>query len=417
MQWLRDWFCKGRALPARHRRTHTLRPTLEQLEGRVTPSIAGAVSSVNDNMGNSVTFAVHQDGTLWGQFNGSQFVQVSGESNVKSVSAGMDNQGLADAFVVHNDGSLTLQTAKTLVARSPGIPIPLAAPVGISKVVAEAAPLGTQEDYKALVIDNNGFLWQFEANDNLAWSLPVGTDGMPEFPGSQDLGFLFSLLDANVSQATLLKDVNGTDTVIAMHTDGTLWSDLAPMLTNAGTLQDTQIATGIASISSVIARGNPFQNFLFTVSSNGDLQQQDLVGNSLMTVQDFGGASGFGGSGSFNDVNVGWNGGNFVATTNTGQVFLFVATMTNTDQVFFTGQLIDSQYAVNSAFAGPGGSFYAVTTSGALNQWSPDLYYGLVPADANLGFFSNGTWNWAGGVNWQLGWTHWTELDSNVSLS
>jgi hypothetical protein len=426
MHWLRDWFCKGRALPARHRRTHTLRPTLEQLEGRLTPSIAGAVSSVNDTMGNSATYEVHQDGTLWYEFNGSQFVQVSGESNVKSVSASMDNQNAAQAFVVHNDGRLTLVTAQTIANGSPGAQ----KAYNVKSVVAEGNGM-------ALVIDNQNFLWQFDPNNG--WRMPVDSNGPPgfmglptstgmaEFPGqpSKPLDANFSLVDANVSQATPLQsatDIGTTiDTVIALHTDGTLTSDLLQRNISSLTtmnapdgrgdnmrilpilgMNNTPVG-GIQSISSVTAPGSPFGFFLFTVSSEGVLQKSTLTspftgGSPTLMSQNLGIGT------VFTDVNVGWNSGDFVATTNTGQVFL-------------DGQLMDSQYAVNSAFAGPGGTFYEVTTSGALNQWSPDLHYGVIPADGPAGWWSNGVWHWASGSSWQFGWTHWTEVDSNVSLN
>jgi hypothetical protein len=396
MHWLRDWFCGGRTLSARHRSTHRVRPALEALEDRRTPSVFGAVSSVYDNAGNSETFDVHNDGTLWYQVNGSPFApvrdvsngQLQSEHNVKSVSAGMNSSGLADAFVVHNDGSLTelqaaVQSDGTVKLQSTSLA------GGVSKVVAEGN--GT-----ALVIDNQNFLWQFDLSPNDQWPMPVDSNGNPQFPGqpSTPLAANMSLLDANVSQATLLKDLNGTDTVIALHTDGTLWSDLAPQ-TN-GSLQNTQIATGIASISSVIARGNQFQNFLYTVSSSGDLQKDMLIGNSWTTVQDIGGAASLGGSGSFKDVNVGWSSGDWVATTTSGQVFR-------------DGQLMASGAA--SAFAGPGGSFYEVTQNGTLEQWSPQAH------EIWVWIYKPPSLNWHGGWIKVPFWTNWTTVDSNVSGS
>jgi hypothetical protein len=386
----------------KHRRTHTARPALEQLEGRLTPSIAGAVSSVNDNMGNSMTLDVHQNGTLWSNFNGGQFIQVQSEGNdVKSVSAGMDISGQADAFVVHNDGRLMQLTAKTINGSLTLQTMQLAN--NVKSVVAEGN--GT-----ALVIDNQNFLWQYNIDLNQKWDLPVDMNMNERFQGqtsaaqalqingSLPMGASFSLLDANVSQATLLKDAEvGNDKVIALHTDGTLTSDLAPTQNSDGTLQITPIAQGIASISSVIARGNQFANNLYTVDTNGDLKQNELFGSFLMTVQDFGNANGAG----FKDVNVGWNSGDWVATT-------------NTNQVYRDGQLIDS--GVVSAFAGPGGTFYEVKTDGTLSQWSAQQHweYGwwLVPTNLE-------PWGGSGGVIVKEGWylTNFTSVDSNVSLN
>jgi hypothetical protein len=392
MHWVRDWFCKGRTLSARHRRTNTARPALERLEDRRTPSVFAAVSSVSDNAGHSETFDVHNDGTLWYQVNGSAFVpvqdvsngQLQSERNVKSVSAGMNSSGLADAFVVHNDGSLTelqaVQSDGTVKLQSTSLA------GGVSKVVAEGN--GT-----ALIIDNQNFLWQFDLNPNDQWPMPVDSNGNPQFPGqpSTPLAANMSLLDANVLQATLLKDaLVGNDKVIALHTDGTLTSDLAPTQNPDATLMITPIAGSIQSISSVIARGNPYANYLYTVTSTGHVQKDELFGTALMTVQDLGNANGAG----FKDVNVGWNSGDWVATTTSGQVFR-------------DGQLMVSGAA--SAFAGPGGSFYEVTQNGTLEQWSPQAH------EIWVWIYQPPILNRPGHWVKVPFWTNWTAVDSNVS--
>jgi hypothetical protein len=391
MKRLRDWFCGGRTRSATNRSTQRVRPTLEALEGRVTPSFFGAVSSVTDNRGNSETFDVHTDGTLWGNVNGSQFVQVQGESNVRAVSAGLDTQGLANVFVLHNDGRLTLQNTQSLVNHTAATPIAN----GVYRVVAEG-------NGKALVIDYNDFLWQFDPNNQASGALPVDMNGNPEFQGqpSQPLGPNFNLLDAHVTQATPLKQqvLFGTqDTVIALHNDGTLSSDLLQTISTpngAGfNMVNTTIGRNIGSISSVTMPGSPNAKYLYTTTSNGHVQKDELLGTVLVTDNDYGNANG----GFFWDVNVGWNSADWVALTYTAQVYR-------------DGQLMDS--GVASAYAGPGGSFYEVKqTNGTLEQWSPQAHE---------------TWVWVykpPSLNWPGGWmkvpffTNWTALDSNVSGS
>jgi hypothetical protein len=411
MKWLRDWFCGRRTLSVSHRRTNMVRPALEKLEDRRTPSLFGAVSSVTDSAGNSETYDVHTDGTLWGNFNGGQFLQVRGETNVRSVSAGLDNSGLANVFVVHNDGQLTLQNAQTLAGGSPGALLAK----GVSGATAEG-------NGKALIIDNQDFLWQFDPNNG--WRMPVDSNGNPEFAGqpSQPLAANFSLLDAHVTQATPLKaqtNAGGTmDTVIALHWGGTLTSDLlqrnvsTPITMNApnGTGDNMRIIPvlgmngtavgGIQSISSVRAPGSPNAFYLYTVSYNGDLQRScltsDRMGNNpQLTWQYLGNANGVG----FMDVNVGWNsnangGDDWVATTNTGQVYR-------------DGQLMTGGPAI--AFAGPGGSFYEVAPNGTVEQWSPQAH------ETWVWIYEPPTLNRHGGWIQVPFWTNWTQVDSNVS--
>jgi hypothetical protein len=397
MNWLRNWFCGGRALPAR--RAHAVRPALEQLEDRRTPSIAGAVSSVTDNMGNSVMVEVHTDGTLWAQQNGGPLIQPYAEQNVTSVSAGTDINGQAGAFVVDSGGRLTLQNTQSLF-NNYGFTSTVLAQSGVKSVVAEG-------NGRALVIDTNGFLWQYDPKNS--WSKPVDSNGNPEFQGQPSLvpwcwGLTcqapnFSLLDANVTQATPLTAhglAGSFPTVVALHTDGTLTSDTLQVInlpdgqTGYNVLHPailtpnlTSVA-GIVSISSVTMPGSPYANYLYTVSSNGDLQKNELsVGDILITDADYGNAGGAG----FKDVNVGWNSGDWVATTNTYRVYR-------------DGQLMDGG-DVYSAYAGPGGSFYEVSGwSGYLIQWSPQAH--------------SETWSWGDWGSYTF-MTNWTILDSNVS--
>jgi hypothetical protein len=382
-----------------------VRPTLEALEDRRTPSAFGAVSSVTDNAGNSVTYDVHTDGTLWGNYNGSQFIQVRGESNVRSVSAGLDSQNLANVFVVHNDSSLTEQTAQTLAYGLSGIPIAN----GVKSVVAEGN--GT-----ALVIDNQNFLWQFDRRG--VWDMPLDSNGNPEFQGqpSNPLAPDFGLMDANVKQATpiALPGSGSVNPVVALHTDGSLTSDTLVsvnlpggrtgnnMLDPAIRMQNSTPVTGIVSISSVTMPGSPYAKFLYTVSSSGDLQKTELSAGVLMTVADYGNAGGAG----FKDVNVGWNSG--ISNTADPSVPPHWVATTNTGYVVRDGQYTDG--AAASAFMGPGGSFYEVYTNGTLSQWSPQAHSAWVEfwhrPDLRHPF---GYWYWAQVL------TNWTYLDGNVS--
>jgi hypothetical protein len=384
-----------------------VRPALEVLEERRTPSVFGAVSSV-DIAGNSETFDVHTDGTLWGNVNGSQFLQVRGESNVRSVSAGLDTQGLANVFVVHNDGSLTLQNTQSLASGSPGTLLAN----NVKSVVAEG-------NGKALVIDNQNFLWQFDPNGG--WDMPVDSNGNPEFQGqpSQPLAANFGLLDANVKQATPLKAqalFGSLNTIVALHTDGTLTSDTLQRINLPGgqtgnNMLDPAILTpnltsvaGIVSISSVTMPGSPYAKYLYTVSSNGDLQQTELsFGDVLKTDADYGNAGGAG----FKDVNVGWNSGNSNSASAPVPPPHWVAT-TKTNQSYRDGQLMDG--AVASAFMGPGGSFYEVYTNGAMVQWSPQAHTAWVE------FYHRPTLQHPFGYwYWVQVLSNWTSLDGNVS--
>jgi hypothetical protein len=388
MKRLRDWFCGGRTLSAKRQNTNRVRPTLEALEDRRTPSAFGAVSSVNYG-GNSETFDVHTDGTLWANLNGSQFVQVTGESNVRSVSVGLDSQNLATVFVVHNNGQLTERTAQIPLN---GSGMTLAN--GVKSVVAEG-------NGQALVIDNQNFLWQFDPNQP-GLGLAFNSDGTPEFQGQpgQSLGPNFTLLDANVTQATPLKAQlltgGSTPTVIALHGDRTLTSDTTQTIDLPGggsgnnVLQAT-IAQGITSISSVTPPGDPNAIYLYVTTTNGHVKKVDLFDNTLYTYTDYAPPSGD----AFIDVNVGWNSADWVATTRGGQVYR-------------DGQLIGGGA---SAFAGPGGSSYAVTQNGTLEQWSSQQHETWVWIYQPPVLNRPGHW-----VKVPF-WTNWTTVDSNVSTN
>jgi hypothetical protein len=400
MHWLRNWFRGDRT--ATTTRAHTARPALEKLEDRCTPSLFGAVSSVNDSFGNNSLFDVHQNGTLFFQYASQPNVLITSEgTDVKSVSAGTDNQDHVDALVVHNNGNLTMHNASQLAGYAfYGLPdTPALLSYGVKSVVAE-------DKGRALVIDNQNFLWMYDPNQT-SFLMPVKDDGSgsPEFPGEPTLplGFPpywgnFRLLDVNVSQATLLRDkASGNDTVIALHRDGTLTSDLVlqvPVSTpNGGTgphQVNNPLALGnIVSISSSDVPGSTNANALYTVGSNGDLQEFFLTGPLLLRQQDFGNAGGAG----FKDVSVGTS-NDWVAVT-------------NTNQVYRDGQLISPDVGpAASAFAGPSGSFYEVTTSGTLYQWSPQ------PHSVWVQIYTGRTLRNPSGYTWEQALTNWTELDS-----
>jgi hypothetical protein len=394
MKRLRDWFCAGGTLSARHRSTHRVRPALEALEDRRTPSVFGAVSSVSDNAGNSETYDVHTDGTLWGNVNGSQFVQVRGVSNVHSVSAGLDNSSLANVFVVHNDGSLELLNAQTIVNNTTPNSTPQQGQHlanGVYRVTAEG-------NGKALVIDNNNFLWQYDPNGPSP-GMPFNSDGSPEFPGqpSTPLGPNFTLLDAHVTQATPLKEqlaFGGVQTVVALHSDGTLTSDTQQASSNSTpyNVLKVTIGQGIWSISSAPAN----DQYLYTLSSNGHVQKNELLDwtTPTLTVD----ADYLSANQGILDVNVGWNGTDWVAISGGGQVYR-------------DGQLVSGSSGALSAYAGPGGTFYDVAQNGDLVQWSPQAHE---------------VWVWVykpPAFNWHGGWvkvpfsTNWTTVDSHVSAN
>jgi hypothetical protein len=387
MHWLRNWFRGDRT--ATTTRAHTARPALEKLEDRCTPSLFGAVSSVSDAFGNNSLFDVHQNGTLFFQYASQPNVLITSEgADVKSVSAGTDNQDHVDALVVHNNGNLTMHNASQLAGYAyyglPDTPTTLA--TGVKSVVAEG-------NGKALVIDSHNFLWQYDPNQ-ASLGLPVDMYGLPQFAGqpSRQLGPSMTLLDAHVTQATPLTDAYGQNTVIALHSDGTLTSDQQTTVTLADGglgfhMWNNTIGGGAQSISSAAAPGGPYANYLYTVTSNGHVQKDELSGTMLRTDNDYGNANGAG----FKDVNVGWNSGDWVATTNTGQVYR-------------DSQLMDT--GVASAFAGPGGTFYAVFINGDLYQWSPQLSYLWMRV-----------YNPFGGWTWKEIQTHWTYMESNVSTN
>jgi hypothetical protein len=352
------------------------------------PSVAGSVSAVTAPSGNTTVYDVHSDGTLWMQFApGGQFDQV--DANVKSVSAGTDSNGNPEAFVAHYDGSLTLLDWS---ASSPTTHIAN----GVNSVAAEG-------NGKALVIDYNNFLWQYDPN---VWGsvLPAYGNGNPEFQGEPSQAPApanFVLLDQDVRQATPMLDKFGCPLVADLHSDGSVrivnpqpnydisWYGWITIVGNQ--------VSNVQSISSV--NEGPYAapysptSFLYTVSRSGDMQMWSLDSNNVpQLAHDLYNAGGAG----FKDVNVDWNSGHWVATTNTGQVY-------------HDGQLIDS--GVQSAIAGSGGSFYEVKTDGSLFQWSPQPYWEEVLM--YTGRTARNPW----GYSWRWILTNWTLLDTNVMVN
>jgi hypothetical protein len=272
MQWFRNWRDgRRRPQPAARRRPLARRPSLEVLEDRLVPSINQAVSAAVDSGGNTITFDVHTDGTLWQQVNQGSFVQV--DSNAKAVSASTNAGGGVYAFVVHKDGTLTT------LNYSPSGDWNGPAYLGVKSAVAEQGGNG-------LVIDQNNNLWQYNPG---AWGSP------------------WTYLDSNVWQATPTVDLHGEAVVADVHLDGTAYLG-SPA---GGPFQ--YFASNIQSIS-----GGKFLTSLYTVNFSGELDQ--------WYVADAGAASIVGvyanpGNGGYFDVSVDYNSGNMVAMTFDDRVF------------------------------------------------------------------------------------------------
>jgi hypothetical protein len=337
-----------------------MRPALEHLEDRWTPSIANAVSTFTDNSGNTATFDIHSDYSLWGWFQGQQPNQVT--TCVTSVSVNTDQWGFDSALIVGKDYSLT--------RLDPGGLTPIigygvnhnvvGGPQGVASVVAE--PNG-----RALLIDWRDNLWQFDPN------LPVGRQ--------------FSEVDSHVTQATPMQDTQGTYCVADLHQDGSIAVFRINPSDNTQWWCVGSMGVGSFSYTSISSNTGPLAptRGLYAVDSQGDLHEFILrpyaavrspVG--LWQTADLGNAGGMG----FRDVHVDQNDTNWVATT-------------WTDGVYLNGQLIAGIDNAASAFAGAGGSFYFVTRGdlgGNLWEWSPQTHFA-----------------WGGGV------THFTYLDSHVS--
>jgi hypothetical protein len=89
------------------------------------------------------------------------------------------------------------------------------------------------------------------------------------------------------------------------------------------------------------------------------------------------------------DVNVNYASGTEVALTCDGHAYL-------------NGQLQSVASGVSGAYAGPNGTFYDVTTSNSLWQYSPQAHpqYWYNPVS----------------YTWNVYWTNWTLEDSNVQF-
>jgi hypothetical protein len=353
VNWFRNWLDnRRRARQGSPRLPLTQRPTLEILEGRAVPSINQAVSSAVDSGGNTATLDVHTDGTLWQQYNQGSFVRV--DSNVKSVSASTSWTGDLEAFVVYKNG-----TMGTLYPTSSGQDGRGPAYSGVSSVVAEP-------DSKALVIDQNKNLWQYDYLKGVSGPSP------------------WTYLDSNVWQATPLTTFNNGEQGFAdLHTDGTVH------LGFNGVVNPLQWGNGspVGNIQSIA--GDRFGD-LYMVNYQGDLQQWMVVGGNSQywpTTFEHADYGAPGGGGGYFDVNVDYKSGTMVA-------------MTFNDQVYLNGKYEGS--GVYGAYAGTNGNFFEVTTNATLYQWSPQ---------AHESYYYN-PWTYS----WIPYWTNWTYEDSNVQF-
>jgi hypothetical protein len=339
MQWFRNWWRQGRrSRPASQR--PTFRPSLEQLEGRLTPSINQTVSAVADQHGNTMTFDVHSDGTVWLQLNNGSFGQV--DSNARSVSASTDPSGYGYAFVTHKDGTVT-----SLHPADPGANSTWWSS-GWQSV--EALPGGY-----GLAILNNGDLYEYD----------------PNLPGG-----LYWLVDSNVWQVSRLISVNGTPMFVDLHNDGSVylgWTD------GSGALRPLEYGLNQTPLTNIQSITSDAKGDVWTVDYSGDMQQWRIYGENGggsaypdQLVADYGNAGGAG----FFDVNAAPN-GNWAA-------------MTFDDRLYFNGSFLASN--VYAAYAGPVNTCLEVTSTGALYQWSPDTHWVVQNHDGFLwGFQTNWT--------------------------